>query len=72
VFYGQILAEDTSSKRPEALLVEDVPIGPGRTLYSAYGDWFSWVCVFALIALLSASKSASFVTGKYQELDKRN
>jgi apolipoprotein N-acyltransferase len=49
--YGRILAEDVSSKMPEAMLVENISVGPGQTVYTSFGDWFGWLCVAAAITL---------------------
>ncbi|MGA3041280.1 MAG: nitrilase-related carbon-nitrogen hydrolase [Bryobacteraceae bacterium] len=49
--YGRIRAETPSSHVPEALLVANVPLGPGATLYTRFGDWFGWLCVLALAGL---------------------
>lgn len=53
--YGRILAERASSTKPEALLVHEVPPGPGATFYTRYGDWFGWTSVAAIIALMLSS-----------------
>jgi apolipoprotein N-acyltransferase len=31
------------------VVVADVPVGPGKTLYARFGDWFAWLC--GLVAL---------------------
>jgi apolipoprotein N-acyltransferase len=53
--YGRILAERSSSGVAGALLVQNVSLGPGHTLYSQLGDWFPVLCLIALITLLSVS-----------------
>jgi apolipoprotein N-acyltransferase len=35
----------------EAALVRDVPLVPGRTFYSRYGDVFAWACLLATLVL---------------------
>jgi len=56
---GRILAEDSSSRLPEVLLVKDIPPGPGATVYSRAGDWFGWVnLAVLLVGLLWLSRSA--------------
>jgi apolipoprotein N-acyltransferase len=52
--YGRVLAERSTSAAPEVLLTADLPPGPGPTLYTRYGDWFGWLNVAALVALLAA------------------
>jgi apolipoprotein N-acyltransferase len=53
--YGRIVAERSSSGAAGALLVHDVALGPGHTLYSQLGDWFPVSCLISLIVLLSLS-----------------
>ena len=53
--YGRILAERSSSGTSGALLVQNVPLGPGHTLYSQFGDWFPLLCLLTVIVLLSVS-----------------
>lgn len=52
--YGRILAEDSSAKKPDALLVSEIVPGPGATFYTRRGDWFGWATVVALVAMLVA------------------
>jgi len=51
--YGRIRAEHSSSGAGGAFLVQSVTLGPGRTLYSQFGDWFAIVCIVAVVLLLS-------------------
>ena len=53
--YGRILAETPSSTMPEAMLVRNIPAGPGSTIYTRFGDWFGWTGVIALAALIVVS-----------------
>jgi apolipoprotein N-acyltransferase len=53
--YGRVLAEDRTDGKPEALLVASVPPGPGATFYARTGDWFGWLSVAALGAIVAAS-----------------
>ncbi|MFB9688533.1 nitrilase-related carbon-nitrogen hydrolase [Amycolatopsis plumensis] len=46
---GHVLAEAHTGGRPFTVVVADVPIGPGKTPYARFGDWFAWLC--GLIAL---------------------
>jgi apolipoprotein N-acyltransferase len=55
---GRILAEAVTGDVPEALVVADVPMGAGPTLYARAGDWFAWL-VLALAALLVALGAVS-------------
>ncbi len=54
--YGRILTEDSSAKTPEALLVLQLPPGPGSTTYTRFGDWFGWVSVVLLAGLLTVGR----------------
>ena len=49
---GRILAEAATNGTPEALLVVDVPMGRGATLYSRVGDWFGWIATLAAVILI--------------------
>jgi apolipoprotein N-acyltransferase len=51
--YGRVLAEDRTDGKPEALLVASVPPGPGTTFYARTGDWFGWLSLAALAALVA-------------------
>lgn len=48
--YGRILGEQSSATDP--MLVRSIPMGPGATLYTRYGDWFAWANVVMLGGLL--------------------
>jgi len=48
---GRVLAE-ASSERQDAELVGDLPLRQARTLYSRWGDWFAWLDLALLAALL--------------------
>lgn len=56
---GRIVAEDSSSRASEVLLVAEVQAGSGHTLYGVAGDWFAWLDLFllALTLMLAALKS---------------
>jgi apolipoprotein N-acyltransferase len=49
---GRILAEAPSD--PEALVVADLPLGPGRTFYSRHGDWLGQASILLLAAAIGA------------------
>jgi apolipoprotein N-acyltransferase len=50
--YGRPLASSVTYEHdpPTAMVVVDVPLGNGHTLYSRYGDWFGWLSV--IVAML--------------------
>ena len=50
--YGRTLASSSTFAEDPAMVVADVPLGPGSTLYSEFGDWFGWLCVAASLVLL--------------------
>lgn len=51
---GRVLAE-ASSEQHDAALVGDLPLRATHTLYSRWGDWFAWLDLALLVALLSAA-----------------
>jgi apolipoprotein N-acyltransferase len=53
--HGRILAQTPSASGSGALLVADVPVGPGPTIYTGVGDVFAWLIVAELIVLLVAA-----------------
>ncbi|MBI4851326.1 MAG: hypothetical protein HY819_05810 [Acidobacteria bacterium] len=52
---GRIIAEDSSSKAKEILLVGEVPITATRTLYNILGDWFAFLSLFLLLSALGSA-----------------
>lgn len=46
---GRVPAETHTGDRPFSVVTADVPIGPGKTPYARFGDWFAWLC--GLVAL---------------------
>jgi apolipoprotein N-acyltransferase len=50
---GRILAEAGSD--PEAMVVADLPLGPGQTFYSRHGDWAGIVSLLLVGAALAAA-----------------
>lgn len=48
--YGHGFASSSTFERDPAMVVMDVPLGSGHTLYSRLGDWFGWFSV--IVALL--------------------
>jgi apolipoprotein N-acyltransferase len=57
--YGRVLAEEASSTTPEAVLVRGISPGPGATLYTRHGDWFGWVNLLMLAALLARAATST-------------
>ncbi|WP_329051562.1 acyltransferase [Amycolatopsis sp. NBC_01488] len=58
---GHVLADAHTGGSPFTVVVADVPIGPGKTFYARFGDWFAWLC--GLVAL------AGIVTGVRKSSD---
>ncbi|HUA36753.1 MAG TPA: nitrilase-related carbon-nitrogen hydrolase [Candidatus Binataceae bacterium] len=52
--YGSSLASRSTFEEDPAIVVADVPIGPGTTLYTKFGDWFGWLAIAASIAIIVA------------------
>ena len=48
---GRVVSE-ASSEQHDAELVGELPLRETRTLYSRWGNWFAWLDVVALLALL--------------------
>lgn len=51
---GRVLAE-ASSEQHDATLVGDLPLRTTHTLYARWGDWFAWLDLALLAALLFAA-----------------
>jgi apolipoprotein N-acyltransferase len=49
---GRVLAERESNSAPFATLIAAVPVHHDETLYDRWGDWFGWLNVAALVALI--------------------
>jgi apolipoprotein N-acyltransferase len=60
-YLGRIIAERPSDAAPASMLVVELPLGRGRTLYSRYGDWFGWlnVVLAAGLIVLAATRPSS-------------
>ncbi len=43
--YGRIVAQASTTHPGMVSVITDVPMGPGRTLYTRIGDVFPWLCV---------------------------
>jgi len=46
---GEVLARSDHFTQGPGLIVADVPVGSGRTLYGRLGDWFPLLCSIALL-----------------------
>jgi apolipoprotein N-acyltransferase len=49
---GRILAGKASSESGDVLLTGDVPLGPGQTPYSLFGDWFGGASIAMIVIIL--------------------
>ncbi|HVN29849.1 MAG TPA: nitrilase-related carbon-nitrogen hydrolase, partial [Candidatus Binataceae bacterium] len=50
--YGRLLASSSTFVADPAMVVADMPVGPGPTLYTRFGDWFGWLSIIASAAIL--------------------
>jgi apolipoprotein N-acyltransferase len=51
---GKLLAERSSASAPFASIVVNVPVHNDATLYARFGDWFAWLNILVLLALLGS------------------
>jgi apolipoprotein N-acyltransferase len=51
---GKLLAERSSASAPFASIVANVPVHNDATLYARFGDWFAWLNVALLLAMLGS------------------
>ena len=49
---GRILAQQDAATVPLAYLIATVPVRHDSTLYARRGDWFAWLNIAGLVALL--------------------
>ncbi len=47
---GHVLADAHTGGSPFTVVVADVPVGPGKTPYARFGDWFAWLCGLVAVA----------------------
>ena len=59
---GHVLADAHTGGRPFTVVVADVPVGSGKTLYARFGDWFAWLCGLVAVAgiVVGARKASDF------------
>lgn len=48
---GRLIASKTAAPTGMTMIVADLPLGPGPTLYTRIGDAFAWLCVSASLVL---------------------
>lgn len=58
---GHILAQQDAATVPFATLLATAPVHHDNTLYSRWGDWFAWLNIAGLIAILLSRRQASAV-----------
>jgi apolipoprotein N-acyltransferase len=57
---GHVLAETHTGGSPFSVITADVPLGPGKTPYARFGDWFAWLCgLVALAGIATAARRPS-------------
>jgi apolipoprotein N-acyltransferase len=50
---GRILSQEHSSSSGPATVIGTITLSPERTLYSRWGDWFAWLNLAGLVALIA-------------------
>ncbi|MGW4525833.1 acyltransferase [Amycolatopsis sp. NPDC004378] len=60
--HGRVLADTHPGGSPFSVVTADVPVGPGKTFYARFGDWFAWLCGLVALAgiAVSARKPSNF------------
>ena len=51
---GRILAERNTGSAPFVSVAAAVPVRNSPTLYARFGDWFAWLNLAALLAILAS------------------
>jgi apolipoprotein N-acyltransferase len=52
--YGSSFGADSTFAHDPAIIIANLPLGPGTTFYTRHGDWFGWLSIIASIAILIA------------------
>jgi apolipoprotein N-acyltransferase len=52
--YGSSFGSDSTFAHDPAIIVANLPLGPGATFYTRFGDWSGWLSIIASIAILIA------------------
>jgi apolipoprotein N-acyltransferase len=47
--HGRVVGETTAPANAPAVLIGELHPGNERTLYTAWGDWFAWLCCFVVL-----------------------
>ena len=55
--HGRVLAEARSPETGDILLVAEVVPGPAHTFYSLTGEWFAWLNLAMLVAVVGACRN---------------
>jgi apolipoprotein N-acyltransferase len=51
---GRILASAVSAEAEREILIAEIPLGPQQTWVRHLGDWFGWLCLVGMIAVLGS------------------
>ena len=51
--YGHAFASASTFEHDPAMVVVDLPLGNGHTLYDRFGDWFGWLSVIVAVLILA-------------------
>ena len=50
--YGRVLAQTDFFGPTDRTMVAQVPVKHVATIYTAFGRWFEWVCLFGFLAIV--------------------
>lgn len=59
--YGRVIASQVTPEGQQAILVAEVPLGSGNSIYARYGDWLGWLC---LVGAFGFAVAITMVTAK--------
>jgi apolipoprotein N-acyltransferase len=51
---GESFGSSSTFAQDPAIVVANLPVGPGATLYTRFGDWFGWLALIASLAIIFA------------------
>jgi apolipoprotein N-acyltransferase len=60
--YGRVLAQTDFFNSTDRTMVAQVPVSHVATIYTAFGRWFEWVCLFGFLAIVARALFARRVT----------
>jgi apolipoprotein N-acyltransferase len=51
--YGRVLAQTDFFSSTDRTMIAQVPVGHVATIYTAFGRWFEWLCLFGFIIVVA-------------------